>query len=270
ITESGINLGHMWYNGLQVTFTERLSHGLVFTASYVRSRQIEQWGWMNQYLGIPQRSPYGFDHPNVFKLSGAYDLPFGKGRTFKMGNSRLADFFLGGWQFSPSMFIQNGERADLPGGAIRLRNSHVQDIDWNRYQVRGWGNCVLNQDTNGTIAPMAYSVRAGCSSTDFAGYDWLVVPTLTGQQVSPTGAGDIRMKPYIDSNLAISKDFRVAERLRLRLRMEATNVLNHFNLLTSRFNTNPNDANFGTMFPASTSSLDAPPRVIQIGMKASW
>ena len=84
----------MWYNGLQVNFNQRFSHGLVFTASYTRSRQIEQWGWMNQYLRIPQRSPYGFDHPNVFKVSGAYDLPFGKGRTFKMGGSRIADYAL--------------------------------------------------------------------------------------------------------------------------------------------------------------------------------
>lgn len=270
ITKAGVNLGKMWYNGLQINFTQRPTAGLVLTASYVRSRQIEQWGWMNQYLGIPQRSPYGFDHPNVFKVSGAYDLPFGRGRTFQLGGNRIADFFLGGWQFAPSMFIQNGERANLPANAIRLRNSHVQNIDWNQYQVRGWGNCVLNQDTNGNVTPMAYSTKAGCSSTDFSNYDWLVVPTLSGQQVSPSGAGDIRMKPYIDSNLALSKDIRVYEKLRLRFRMEATNVLNHFNLLTARFNTNPNDANFGTVFPASTSSLDAPPRVIQLGLKASW
>jgi hypothetical protein len=253
-----------------MNFNQRLSHGLVLTASYVRSRQIEQWGWMNQYLLIPQRSPYSFDHPNVFKLSGAYDLPFGKGRTFKLGANRMADLALGGWQIAPSLFIQNGERADLPSGTLRLRNSHVQNINWNQNQVRGWGNCVLNQDVNGNITPMAYSVKAGCSTTDFSNYDWLVIPTLTGQQVSPTGAGDIRMKPYFDTNLAISKNFHPVEKLTLRLRMEATNVFNHFNYLTARFNTNPNDANFGTSFPALTNSLDAPPRVIQLGLKATW
>ena len=97
-----------------------------------------------------------------------------------------------------------------------------------------------------------------------------MIPTLSGQQVSPSGAGDIRMKPSIDSNLALSKDFRVYERLTFRFRMEATNVLNHFNYLTARFNTNVNDANFGTSFPASTASLDATPRIVQFGIKASW
>jgi len=270
ITKAGVNLGHMWYNGLQINYNQRLSHGIVMSASYVRSRQIEQWGWMNQYLGIPQRSPYNFDHPNVFKLSGAYDLPFGRGRTFKLGGSRIADVFAGGWQIAPSLFIQNGERADLPAGTLRLRNSHVQNINWNQNQVRAWGNCVLNEDVNGNITPMAYSVKAGCSATDLASYDWLVIPTLPGQQISPSGAGDIRMKPSIDSNLALSKSFRPVEKLTLRFRMEATNVLNHFNYLTARFNTNPNDANFGTSFPALTNSLDATPRIIQLGLKASF
>ena len=74
----------------------------------------------------------------------------------------------------------------------------------------------------------------------------------------------------IDSNLAISKDFRVYERLTFRFRMEATNVLNHFNYLTARFITNVNDANFGSSLPASTSSLDATPRIVQFGIKATW
>lgn len=270
ITMQGVNLGRMWYNGLQINLNQRLWHGLVANVSYVRSRQIEQWGWMNQALGIPQRSPYFADHPHVFKFSAAYDLPFGRGRMFTFGGNRLLDTFFGGWQIAPTMFIQNGERANLPANAVRLRDSRVKNINWNQYQVRGWGNCVLNQDVNGNITPMQYSIAAGCSATDFSSYDWLVIPTISGQQVSPSGAGDLRMKPYVDSNLALSKDFVFVERLRIRLRAEATNALNHFNYLTARFNTNPNDAAFGTSFPALTPTLDAPPRVIQIGMKVSW
>lgn len=269
ITKAGVNLGHLWYNGLQINFNQRLSHGLILNASYVRSRQIEQWGWMNQYLGIPQRSPYGQDHPNVLKLSASYDLPFGKGRTFTMGNNKVAGFFFGGWQVAPSIFVQNGERANLPGNAVRLRNSKVQDVDWSQYQIRGWGNCVLNEDANGVRTAMGYSLTAGCG-TDFSKYDWLSVQTLSGQQLSPSGAGDIRMKPFFDSNLALSKDFFVGEKLRFRFRSEMTNVMNHFNLLTAKYSTTTTNANFGTVLPASTSSLDAPPRVIQLGLKATW
>jgi hypothetical protein len=270
ITRTGTDTGYMWYNGLQLSFNQRLTKGLMLNVNYVRSRQLYQYGWMSIYQNIPQRSPYDFDHPNVLKFSAAYTLPLGKGQLINFRNSSVANAVLGGWQLSPTMMAQNGERADLPANAVRLRNSHVQNINWNQYQVRGWGNCVLNEDANGNITPMAYSLKAGCSATDFSNYDWLTVQTLAGQQVSPNGAGDIRMKPYILANLALSKDFRFHERLRVRLRAEATNVLNRFNLLTARFNSDPTSANFGTVMPASTASLDCPPRVIQIGAKVNW
>jgi len=206
----------------------------------------------------------------VFKVSAVYELPFGKGRAFTLGNNWLLDTLLGGWQVSPSMFIQNGEPATLPSNAIRMRNSNVSNIDWNQNQVRGWGNCVLSRDVNGVTTPLAYSLKAGCSATDFSGYDWLLVPTLTGQRVSPNNSGDLRMKPYVDSNLAIAKMFHVRERAAIQFRAQATNALNHFNYLTARFNTTPTDPNFGSSFPAQTPGLDAPPRIIQLGLKVLW
>lgn len=270
ITIQGMNLGKLWYNGLQINFNRRLSYGLVLNANYVWSKQIEQWGWMDEYRLIPQRSNYFVDHPHVFKLSGTYDLPFGKGRPVAVRN-RVLDAIIGGWQIAPALFIQNGERADLPSNALRLRDSRVRNINWDQHQVRGWGACVLNVNNNGEIAPMSYSVqRYGCSATDFSNYDWIVYPILTGQRVSPSGAGDLRMKPYINVDMAASKTLVFAERLRLQFRAEAMNAINHLNYLTARFNTNPTDPNFGTSFPAFTPGLDAPPRVLQLGLKLMW
>jgi len=270
ITEAGVNIGKIWYNALQLNYNHRFSKGLTLITSYVRSRQIQQTGFMNQYLQIPQRGPYSFDHPNVFKLAAVYELPFGKGRQFALGNNWLLDTVLGGWQIAPSVFLQNGEPATLPANAIRLRNSDAGGINWNQNQVKGWGNCVLSKDVNGNTAPLAYSLKAGCSATDFSSYDWLLVPTLPGQQVSPNNSGDLRMKPYIDSNLAVSKVFHIRERGTVQFRAQATNALNHFNYLTARFNTNPTDSAFGTSFPAQTPGLDAPARVIQLGLKVLW
>ena len=269
ITQEGLNIGHVWYDGVQISYTQRVTHGLTLNTSYVRSKQIEQWGWMNQYLNIPQRSPYLFNHPNVYKISAVYDLPFGRNRTFNLGGNRILDLFFGGWQVAPTLIAQNGEPANLPGNAVRLKNSDVKNINWNQYQVRGWGNCILNEDQNGTVAPLAYSLAAGCG-TNAANYDWLVYQTLPGQQVSPTNSGQLNMKPEIDTDLALGKTFRLWEKLTLDFRAQATNVLNHFNFLTTRFNTNPNDPNFGTVFPAATPSLDTTPRVLQLGVKVLW
>ena len=271
ITETGQNLGKLWYNGLQANFTQRFAHGLILNVSYVRSRQIEQWGWMDEYRRIPMSFPYSVDHPHVFKLAGAYDLPVGKGRRFLANAPKVADLVLGGWQLAPAAFIQNGERADYPANAQRLRDVKAGDVDWNSYQARGWNSCVLSVDNAGRTTPLSYSVqRYGCSATDFSQYDWIVYPILSSQRLSPSGAGDLRMKPYISTDLALTKTFNVTERLKIRFRAEAANALNHFNLLTARYNTDPTNPNFGTVFPASTPSLDCPPRILTLGIKASW
>jgi hypothetical protein len=140
---------------------------------------------------------------------GAYDLPFGKSRTFKMGGSRFADCSSADGRSRLRIVIQNGERADLPAGAVRLRNSHVQNIDWNQYQVKGWGNCVLNQDTNGNITADGVQHQGRLQRHRFLAYDWLVSPPCPDSRSRPAARATIRMKPSIDSNLAISKDFRV-------------------------------------------------------------
>ena len=86
--------------------------------------------------------------------------------------------------------------------------------------------------------------------------------------MSPAGAGDLRMKPYINADFAMTKTFPITERLKLQFRAEAANVMNHFNILSARFNTNPSDPNFGSVIPASIPGLDCPPRVLTLGIKA--
>ena len=151
---------------------------------------------------------------------------------------------------------------NLPSNAIALRNSFVKHVNWKSYQVKGWGNCVLVKDNNGNIAPSANS--QSCTS-----FDWLQVPVLDGEQASPSFASNFRMEPMLLSDLALEKNFKF-ERFNILFRAQATNALNHYNLLTERFDTNPSDANFGTLFPSQASSLDDPPRNIQLGVRASF
>lgn len=264
ITEEGRNTGKNWYNALQVDFSQRLSHGLAFNTSYVWSKQVEQWGWMNQYLGIYQRSPYLFNLPQSFKINGTYELPFGRGKLLGFNNNRVADTLLSGWTVAPDFTLQSGEPASLPANAVPLRNSFVHNINWHTNVVKGWGNCVLSKDVNGNVAPEPYSIAAGCTS-----YDWLAVPVLDGEQASPSTSTNLRMQPMLISDLALEKNFKF-ERFNVLFRAQATNVLNHFNLLTERFDTNPADPLFGTLTRSLASPLDDPPRNLQLGVRASF
>ncbi len=273
VQELGANIGKDWYNGLQISYTHRLTRGLTFNTSYVWSKQIEQWGWMDQYLQVPQRSPYYLEHPNVFKFYASYDLPFGRGRTFNLGSNRIADFFLGGWNIAPSINVQTGEPAALPSNAVMLKPANASNINWNASSVRGWSNCVLSEDANGNITPMPYSMQAGCGSNT-ANYDWLVYTLPPGPggtfSAESSNSSTLFMKPQLFMDLSAGKTIGVWENLKLDFRATATNVLNHYNWLTTRFNTNPFDPNFGTVQPQFNSSLDTVPRVIQIGVRVLW
>ena len=97
----------------------------------------------------------------------------------------------------------------------------------------------------------------------------MTVPVLAGEQASSSFSSALRMRPMLLSDLALEKNFKF-ERLNVLFRAQATNVLNHYNLLNARFNTNPTDPNFGTVFPSQASPLNAPPRNLQVGVRASF
>ncbi len=272
VNTSGLNEGHNWYNGVQVDYNQRLTHGLTFNTSYVWSKQIEQWGWMNQALNLRQRSPYYLGLPQVFKVRGTYELPIGRGRLISFNQNRIADSILGGWIISPDFTLQSGEPAALPANAYPLAHNYFRsNLNWHQNQVQAWGDCVLSK-LNGVISipgglTGATAQRCG---TDTSKYDWVEVPLLENEQASPSNTDAVRMKTMMLSDIALEKAFKI-ERFTFTLRGQATNALNHFNLLTARFDTNPNDgANFGTVYPGQTPTADAPPRNINVGFQATF
>jgi hypothetical protein len=150
-------------------------------------------------------------------------------------------------------------------------NTFHTNLNWKQNQVQAWGNCVLSQ-LNGVISipggpTGATAKRCG---TDFGNYDWLQYPLLENEVAQPTNSSLIRMKRRINDDLALEKSFKI-ERVAITFRAQATNAFNHFNLLTARFDINPNDgANFGTVYPGQTPTADSPPRNINLGLKASF
>lgn len=275
VVESGLNLGKSWYNGLQTSFTQKLSHGVSFGTSYTWSKQITQWGWMNQALDIPQRSPYINGLPKVFKFYGVFGLPFGRGKLVNIPN-RAVDAVLGGWEFSPDFSVQSGEPAALPLNAIPLpHNKFYSHPNWSQQQVRAWNGCVLDYTPGGgapTIPGGATGVTAQQCGTNPANYDWLEVQTLPYEQANATLSSAVRMKPTITSDAALQKTFRIHENITATARLQATNALNHFNILTAKFDTNPNDPPnlFGTIIKGNVPSSDAPPRNLNVQFRVNF
>lgn len=274
LTQQGLNDGKISYHSLQVNYNVRVG-GLVLISNYTWSRMLETWGFTDQFNRVPQKSLYFNDRPHVFKLTGIYDLPFGRGKKFASGISNLADKFVGGWKVTSFFQWASGEPADYPANVLPLRDSFVRDINWNAHQVRGWGNCVARQNDDRSITPMPYSVASGCG-TDLSKYDWLWVANFSnGQSVpgrqTPTRIGQLRKHRVPTLDASILKSVRFKESLRAEFGVEAFNAINKYYFgRNDSFNTNPNDPNFGTLFPSLTSNQNFNPRVIQLRFKFYW
>jgi hypothetical protein len=274
LTQQGLNDGRINYHSLQVNYNARVG-GVVLITNYTWSRMLETWGFTDHFNRVPQRSLYFNDRPHVFKLTGIYDLPFGRGKKFASGISNLADKFIGGWKITSFFQWASGEPANYPANVLPLRDSFNRDINWNAHQVRGWGNCVLRQNDNGTITAMPYSLAAGCG-TNFANYDWLWVANFSnGQGVpgsqNPFRIGQLRKHRVPTLDASILKTVRFKESLRAEFGVEAFNAINKFYFgRNDSFNTNPNDPNFGTLFPSLASNQNFNPRVLQLRFKFYW
>ncbi len=280
LLQQGANDGKINYHSLQVNYNVRMG-GLVMITNYTWSRMLETAGlygnnaFSDHVNRIPQRSLYLNDRPHVFKLTGIYDLPFGRGKKFGSGVSGLADKFIGGWKVTSFFQWASGEPAEYPNNVLPLRDSFNRDIDWNQHQVRGFGNCVVRQNDNGTLSAMPYSVAAGCG-TNFANYDWLWVANfspgqgLPGRQ-NPIRIGQLRKHRVPTLDASILKSVRFTENLRAEFGIEAFNAINKYYFgRNDTFITDPNNANFGTLFPSLTSNQNFNPRVLQLRFKFYW
>src|SRR5262249_48422305 len=89
------NGGWNSYNGLQIQFRQRLSHGLNWTTNYTWSKSLTNLSVDNQNQSLdyttlrnPRLDRRGspFDIRHVFQAAGTYDLPFGRGRWLSIDN----------------------------------------------------------------------------------------------------------------------------------------------------------------------------------------
>jgi hypothetical protein len=118
--------GNSIYHGLLLKAEKRFSKGLSFLASYTFSKAIEDSGSPaldSTAAGSDQpqdprnlRAERGLSPHDVrsrFIFNYSYELPFGKGRMFQAGGSKLAEAVLGGWQVNGITLVQSGRHETI-------------------------------------------------------------------------------------------------------------------------------------------------------------
>jgi hypothetical protein len=182
---------------LQIRVRRSFAHGYSLMANYASNlvRTTSFFNNVDEYLGRMSFQDSGAPRHRL-NFSGTYDLPFGRGRHFLAGAPRAVNFVLGGWSFSPLFTYDSG--AWLSFGSMLVVKSGSPKLDNPTRQK--WFDTSMFQRLP------AYTERT--NPVYYAG--------VTGPR-----------QWNIDATL--SKSFRINERFRTELRMEAYNMTNSIN-----------------------------------------
>jgi hypothetical protein len=259
------NIGISNYNSLQAKLERRFSNGITFLASYTWGKaltdSVDHLSTSGTGNGVdvgafrePQnpanrRAEYGpaeFDVTHRFVLSGVWQVPFGRDRSFGRSWSRGTDLLLGGWELSPIFTAQTGLALTMNqpqiiniGGERRSRPNRIAD-----------GNLPSDQRT----VDRWFDTSAFVPTSATAGAAGFVPNTIFGN----SGVGIVRGPRYVNLDLNLAKTFAITERVNAQLRGEFFNALNHTNFGVPGVTTG---AGFGQIVQA----YDA--RIIQVALK---
>ena len=222
------------YNSLQLSAEKRLAHGIQFVGSYTWSHAIDSGTFVGARQNFQnlaaERGNSDTDVRQRFVLSGFWQLPFGRGRTFGKNLPRAVDLLAGGWQLNTITSLYTGLPFS-PSSAVNTLN--------------GSGGQRPDRIGNGNLPSDQRSILRWFDTTAFR---------TPGQYVFGNAGRDILIGPGTRQvDLALSKSFALTEtpRRALEFRAELFNVSN-----TPQFN-NPN-ASIGSANAGIISSAGSP------------
>ncbi len=229
-----------WYDALTVRFAADLGKSLFANASYAHGRSFANGNNLdqsdiNQYYGPTQQ-----DIAHIFNAQLRASLPVGRGHRYLPNASRLADAFLGGWEYSALLHIRSGVRFDVTGNDT----SSLNNGQTNRPDRMGSGK-LSHRTINQWFDTSAFTVHTTQATYGNSGMNPLY--TDGAQQ--------------LDSSL--SKEFHLAEKQLLELRFDVFNTFNHPNFSA------PN-ATVGDSAEGQISSTSVDNRRMQFALRYSF
>jgi hypothetical protein len=193
------------YNALQTKIEKRYANGLTFIASYAYSKTLalgDTPGVQNQLNWMADKAVSSQDMRQHFVGSAVYQLPFGHGRKFGSGWSRITNAVLGGWSFAPIVTVSTG----LPLNITVNGNPSNTGTSVDRPNVVGQWQ-LANQSASEWFNTAAFVANA---------------PYTYGN----AGRNIIRAPGLVNLDLALHKSFRITERVSAQIRAESFNATN--------------------------------------------
>lgn len=270
----GSPLGRSQYDSFQAELVQRLSHGLTMDMSYTLAHQRstgafnygtagsnfqESWestAWLQNLSDLSWAGNYIQPYnQSVVKGYVLYTLPFGKGRHFLSGKGRWVNGIVGDWTLGTTLYYSTGTPLSVysyewyPGpawGAFGLPSTIYSNVASGADLSRHFDGSRFGDPSNHYFDPAGFS-DPGYGNFGNSG------PYVAGLNGFGTAS----------ENLAVYKDFKIKERMKLQIRAEFFNVFNR------HYFDNPNTSLGSPQF-GDVMSVGGSPRVGQLGARFEW
>jgi hypothetical protein len=238
---------------------QRFSRGFTLLAAFSWEKSIDTGSGIRQATGdayVPpdggdlrsERSVSAFNFGKKLTVSGLWELPFGRGKRYASGVSRVLNLVVGGWQLGGIFTIQGG----FPLSA-NCQNAGVV------------------QNTDGPCRPDATGISPNLDKRDPA--QWFNPAAFVNRLDFVTNVGPYRYGNSQRNNLigpgmvaldaSLFKSFRPTERTEIDFRAEFFNLPNH------PIFGQPN-ATVGTANYMRITNTRLPGRQIQLGLRMTF
>src|SRR5262249_18923279 len=234
------------YNALQVEFRRRLSGGFYFQANYTFSKTLSTSPGTDQRrfeFELNANNPeleYAraeYDQTHVFNFNSIYELPFGRNKHFLSQVGPWMDHLVGGWQFNSIVKISSGApfsfadpRTTFNRATFVTRQTATSPLTTS--QLRALVGVFRNADGTITLVnpsiidPTTGRLSTGPGTQPFQGQ---VLFNNPAGSMGNTARLAFDGPGYFDIDASLFKTIKLTEGVRLQLRAEAFNLLNHTN-----------------------------------------
>jgi hypothetical protein len=181
---------------------------------------MEATAYLNDTDKAPEHVISDLDYPQRFSVSGIWELPVGRGRTFGKKMNRWLDSFVGGWQVQGWYEGQSGPALDFGNNSF-YGDLHDIPLPISERKPTRW----FNVDAGFERAPgkgLQNNIRI--HSSRFTGW---------------------RADGINNLDSSLFKNLRITERFTAQFRIETYNTFNHVQFAEP--NTSPASTAFGTV-----------------------
>jgi hypothetical protein len=211
---------HSSYHALYLKAQRRFSRGLTFLSSFSWSKSIDNGSGIrtsdgdsltpsNNYDLELERGLSAFDFRRRWTSSWVWELPVGKGKRL-LGDNRLADSVLGGWQLGGILTLQDGFPFTVQCGPGNIQN--------------GGGICYPDSTGADPNLPRTQQTRTHFFNTD-AYVDR--IPAAGNFRYGATARNSVIGPGIISFDASVNKKFNLTESKYVEFRTEIFNLPNH-------------------------------------------